>query len=208
MAPHLWVFLAASLALAMFPGPSILFVSARALIAGRAEGASCCLGTGLGGMVHVLAATLGLSALLLASARLFALLKFAGALYLLWMGLGIIRAAGITGTASPPLPVLGLRLAFGKGILVEALNPKTALFFLAFLPQFIAPAEGHIARQFLVLGLIAVVLNTGADLSAAMAAARLRAGFAAAGGALVWGRRGLGAVLVLLGAELAFTTRP
>ncbi|WP_298283568.1 LysE family translocator [Acidocella sp.] len=207
MPAHLGLFLAASLGLALFPGPSILFVSGRALAAGRAEGTLSCLGTGLGGMVHVLAATLGLSALLLASSHLFALLKFAGALYLVWMGLGLISEAG-----SPPSPQaltpLGPGRALRQGVLVEALNPKTALFFLAFLPQFINEPAGHVARQFFALGLVTCLLNTLADLGAVQAAHGVRARLQGGGGLLRWVRRAFGALLVALGAELALTARP
>jgi threonine/homoserine/homoserine lactone efflux protein len=207
MPAHLGLFLAASLGLALFPGPSILFVSTRALAAGRAEGTASCLGTGLGGMAHVLAATLGLSALLLASSHLFTLLKFAGALYLAWLGLTTLRDAPAPPPNSGAIPPLGLRAAFRHGVLVEALNPKTALFFLAFLPQFVAP-HGAIAGQLLVLGLISVALNTGADLLAATLAARFCRALTGGGRGLIWARRALGAVLLALGADLALTAPP
>src|SRR5690606_15641270 len=115
------------------------------------------------------AGAVGLSALLLASAELFTLLKLAGAAYLVLLGIRTIRAAGTpiglarTGAGSPVE-------AFRQGIVVEALNPKTAAFFLAFLPQFVDPSRGDVAVQFVVLGTISVLLNTGADIVAAAAA--------------------------------------
>src|SRR3982750_1103243 len=179
---QLALYVAAAFVLAVTPGPGIFYVAARTLAGGRAEGVASSIGTGLGGMVHVLAGSLGVSAVVLASAELFTLLKLAGAAYLVWIGLRTLRAArrdasAIAAGASAAPPV-GPRRAFREGVLVEALNPKTAAFFLAFVPQFVDPAAGRVAAQFAVLGIVSVLLNTGADVMVAHAAGRVRAGIA------------------------------
>ena len=162
---QLALYLAAALVLAVTPGPGIFYVAARALSGGRAEGVTSSLGTGLGGTVHVLGGSLGVSAIVLASAELFTGLKLLGAAYLVWIGLRTAWAArrdasAALGGDAAVSPVGALR-AFREGVMVEALNPKTAAFFLAFVPQFVDPSAGHVALQFLVLGFMSVALNTG-----------------------------------------------
>jgi threonine/homoserine/homoserine lactone efflux protein len=160
-AHRFFLFLAAALVLAVTPGPGIFYVLARSLAGGRREGVNSALGTFVGGLFHVLAAALGISAILAASAVAFHTVKYAGAAYLVWLGIRMIRTrnAELTTVTAPPS-----QNAFRQGILTEALNPKTALFFLSFIPQFIAPERGHIFLQFVLLGAISVVLNTTADL--------------------------------------------
>ena len=160
-AHRFFLFLAAALVLAVTPGPGIFYVLARSLAGGRREGVNSALGTFVGGLFHVFAAALGISAILAASAVAFHAVKYAGAAYLIWLGIRMIRTCNAelsAVTTSPP------QNAFRQGILTEALNPKTALFFLSFIPQFIAPERGHIFVQFVVLGAISVILNTTADL--------------------------------------------
>jgi threonine/homoserine/homoserine lactone efflux protein len=132
---QLALYFAAALVLAVTPGPGIFYVAARTLAGGRGEGVASSFGTGLGGMVHVLAGSLGVSAIVLASAELFTALKLIGAAYLVWLGLRTFQSARRDaatalngGSAAPPI---GARRAFREGVLVEALNPKTAAFFLA-----------------------------------------------------------------------------
>src|SRR3954471_20065945 len=165
---QLALYLAAAAVLAITPGPGIFYVAARTLAGGRAEGVASSFGTGLGGMVHVLAGSLGVSAIVLASAELFTAVKLIGAAFLFWLGLPPSQSArrdaspGLNGgSAAPPI---GAQQAFREGVLVEALNPKTAAFFLAFIPQFVDPIEGHVALQFVVLGFLSVALNTLADI--------------------------------------------
>src|SRR5687767_3988441 len=153
---QLALYFAAALMLAVTPGPGIFYVAARTLAGGRAEGVASSFGTGLGGMVHVLAGSVGVSAIVLASAELFTALKLIGAAYLVWLGVRTFQSARIDGatalqggSAAPPI---GATRAFREGVLVEALNPKTAAFFLAFVPQFVDPTKGHVALQFAVLG--------------------------------------------------------
>ncbi|WP_019012830.1 LysE family translocator [Elioraea tepidiphila] len=201
------LFLGAALVIAITPGPGIMFVAARTLAGGRAEGLGCTLGTGLGGLVHVAAGAAGVSALVLASAEAFTLLKIAGALYLVWIGIRIWREAGTV----VPLPQAGLaprpRSGFRDGIVVEALNPKTAAFFLAFIPQFVDPA-GAVAAQFVLLGTISVVLNTAVDALVVVWAARVRDGAARRPGLIRRLRQASGGAMVALGLALAAARRP
>ena len=195
------LFLAAATVIALTPGPGIFYVAARTLANGRADGLAASWGTGLGGFVHVGAGAAGVSALLMASAEAFTVLKFAGALYLLWLGISTIRAAS-TPLRADTTHGRG-RSAFREGVLVEALNPKTAIFFLAFIPQFLDPA-GNIAIQFTVLGAISVALNTAVDVVVAHMAARVRTGMERRPGVIRRLRVGSGVVMCGLGASLLF----
>jgi threonine/homoserine/homoserine lactone efflux protein len=155
------VFLASAALLAITPGPGIFYVLARSLSGGRREGLHSSVGTFVGGLSHVFAAALGVSAVLAASAVVFHAVKYAGAAYLVWLGIRMIRSRNIEVSTAPATPSHG---AFRQGILTEILNPKTALFFLSFIPQFITPEHGHVFFQFVALGTLSVTLNTMADL--------------------------------------------
>jgi threonine/homoserine/homoserine lactone efflux protein len=163
-------FLLAAVVLAVTPGPGIAYVVARTAAGGRAEGLASCAGTGLGGMLHVGAAALGLSVLLARSAAAFSVVQTVGAAYLVYLGIRLLlsrAAASPVRTAST-----GARRALLEGVLVEGLNVKTALFFLAFLPQFLI--EGPpVGVQLVVMGTVCVVLNTLVDVVAVLGAARL-----------------------------------
>jgi threonine/homoserine/homoserine lactone efflux protein len=209
---QLALYFAAALLLAVTPGPGIFYVAARTLAGGRAEGVASSFGTGLGGMVHVVAGSLGVSAIVLASAELFTALKLIGAAYLVWVGFRTFQSARRDastvlngGTAAPPV---GPRRAFREGVLVEALNPKTAAFFLAFVPQFVDPAQGDVALQFVVLGFVSVALNTLADIAVAFAAGGIREGAAACPALIRRLREGSGAAMIALGIGLALAKRP
>jgi threonine/homoserine/homoserine lactone efflux protein len=199
------LFLTAALVIAAIPGPGILYVAARTLAGGRPVGLASTLGTALGGLVHVIAGSIGISALLLASAELFTAVKFAGALYLIWLGVQAFRSAS---PAEPTLDTSDVRSAFRDGIMVEALNPKTAAFFLAFLPQFITPTSPQPALQFVVLGLISVALNTLADVIVVMAASTIRNRANARPNLLRRLRQGSGLFMAGLGVALALVRRP
>ena len=209
---QLALYFAAALLLAVTPGPGIFYVAARTLSGGRAEGVASSCGTGLGGMVHVFAGSLGVSAIMLASAELFTALKLIGAVYLVWLGIRTFRSArrgaptGLNGGFAAPS--LGARRAFREGVLVEALNPKTAAFFLAFIPQFVDPTDGHVALQFMLLGSVSVALNTLADIVVALAASSIRKG-AAARPALIRRLQEIsGAAMIALGIGLGLAKRP
>lgn len=209
---QLALYVAAAFLLAITPGPGIFYVAARTLAGGRAEGIASSFGTGLGGMVHVVAGSIGVSAIVLASAELFAALKLVGAAYLVWLGVRTFQAARrdaavalAGGMASPPI---GSRRAFREGVIVEALNPKTAAFFLAFVPQFVDPASGSVALQFVVLGFISVALNTLADIVVAFAASGVREGAVARPALIRRLREASGAAMIALGVGLALAKRP
>lgn len=163
-------FLVAATVLAFTPGPGITYVVARTVSGGRAEGLASCLGTALGGMLHVLAAAFGLSAILATSALAFAVVKYIGAAYLIYLGLRLLLSKRPTGLAEP-VPALGFRRALRDGALVEALNVKTAIFFLAFLPLFVVAGE-PLVPQFLLLGTLCIALNTAVDVLAVFGASR------------------------------------
>lgn len=158
------LFLTAAVLLAVAPGPGMLYVLARSLAGGRREGVLSALGTFVGGMVHVLAAAAGVSVVLARSAVAFATVKYAGAAYLCFLGARMILSAR---RDSGELPIENLpraRNPFWQGIATEVLNPKTALFFLSFIPQFVNREAGHVFWQFVGLGTVSVMLNTSADL--------------------------------------------
>ncbi|HYK51099.1 MAG TPA: LysE family translocator [Terriglobales bacterium] len=159
---HFLVFLTAAVLLAIAPGPGMLYVLARTLAGGRREGLLSSLGTFFGGMVHVFAAAAGISIILAKSALAFAAVKYLGAAYLCFLGIRMIldarRDERISLTALPRA-----KNPFLQGILTEVLNPKTALFFLSFIPQFVNHSGGHVFAQFVLLGTISVTLNTAAD---------------------------------------------
>lgn len=160
------LFLTAALLLAIAPGPGMLYVLARSLAGGKREGVLSALGTFLGGMVHVFAAALGLSIILARSAVAFAAVKYLGASYLCFLGVRMILEAR-RDNADPGAILSAIqqqRNPLWQGVATEVLNPKTALFFLSFIPQFVTHAGGHIFLQFVTLGTISVVLNTTADL--------------------------------------------
>lgn len=161
---RLTLFLMAAVLLAIAPGPGMLYVLARSLAGGRREGVLSALGTFVGGMVHVLAAAAGVSVVLARSAVAFATVKYAGAGYLCFLGVRMILAARRDGDEVPVESLGRTRNPFWQGIATEVLNPKTALFFLSFIPQFVHREMGHVFAQFLMLGAISVTLNTSADL--------------------------------------------
>ena len=155
------LFLTAAIVLAVSPGPGMLYVLARSLRGGRREGLASSLGTAVGGFGHVVAAAFGLSVILATSATAFSVVKYAGAAYLIYLGVRTIVAGQEAGEAAPGMSEAAWS-AFRQGVTTEAFNPKTALFFLSFLPQFIN-REAPAIPQFLLLGTISVTLNTTAD---------------------------------------------
>jgi threonine/homoserine/homoserine lactone efflux protein len=202
------LFLAAALIIAAVPGPGILYVATRTLSGGRMVGIASTSGTALGGIVQLIAGAAGISAIVLASAELFTVLKFLGALYLVWLGYRTFREAGRLPALQSDHIHIGPRRAFHEGILVEALNPKTAAFFLAFIPQFIDPAAVNPALQFVALGLISVALNTSADLVVVALSAATRRQFTGRPMLLRRLRQGSGLLIVGLGISLALVRRP
>ncbi|TYO63081.1 LysE family translocator [Bradyrhizobium hipponense] len=205
-ATNFWLFLAAALVIAAIPGPGIFYVAARTLSEGRTSGFASTAGTALGGLVHVLAGSLGISAIILASAELFAVVKFVGALYLVWLGVRTFRSAGRV--LSLESEAVGDKRAFRDGVLVEALNPKTAAFFLAFIPQFLDPAASSPTLQFIALGAISVALNTLADGVVVLMASATRRQLIARPHLMRSLTQGSGVFIAGLGLSLAMARRP
>jgi threonine/homoserine/homoserine lactone efflux protein len=165
----LLVFVVAALALLLVPGPAVLYVVARSIHQGRRAGLASVLGIHVGTLVHIAAATAGLSALIVSSAVAFTAVKIAGAVYL--VGLGLWTLVSRRPEAEVALGgEKNLRRAFAQGIVVNVLNPKTALFFLAFLPQFVDENASHPAVQIAILGLLFAVLGLVTDSLWALAA--------------------------------------
>ena len=163
------LFAAAALALIVVPGPAVLYIVAQSIDRGRRAGLVSALGVATGGLVHVSAAAIGLSALLVSSATAFTVVKVAGAAYLIGVGLlTLLRRPDDPDVAA--LRERKLRRIYAQGVLVNVLNPKTALFFLAFLPQFVDRDAGSVGTQIVVLGLLFVLLAVASDSLWALAA--------------------------------------
>ncbi len=165
----LGLFVAASVVLLITPGPAVLYIVARSVAQGRSAGLVSVAGIHLATMVHVAAAALGLSALLMSSALAFAIVKYLGAAYLVWIGVRTLLAGDSTADA-PAAPPERLGRVFRDGFVVNLFNPKTALFFLAFLPQFVDPARGALHWQIMLLGAIFIALGVISDGTFAFAA--------------------------------------
>ncbi len=200
-------FAATALVLLVIPGPAVLYITARSARQGRRAGLVSVLGVHTGTFVHILAAVAGLSAVLVASAVAFSTLKLAGAFYLVYLGLRTLfgRRSVADTTDAPPR---ALRRLYLDGVIVNVLNPKTALFFLAFLPQFVQPGEGPVWAQTLVLGLLFMALGIISDSAYAIAGAQAGRWYSRHGGRHRGGRYVEGGILVGLGlAALAIPHR-
>jgi threonine/homoserine/homoserine lactone efflux protein len=202
--PTLALFAVAAGALIVTPGPAVLFIVARTLHQGRRAGVVSALGVATGGLVHVAGAVLGFSALLASSAAAFQVVKWGGAAYLVWLGVKTLRAkdAPADGPAPAPAP---LPRIYAQGVLVNVLNPKVALFFLAFLPQFVDPGRGSVATQMVVLGGLFLALGVLSDSAYALLAGTVARRFGRSGSARRNTRLVTGGVYVALGAGAAFT---
>ena len=201
---HLTVFFFASTVLLLTPGPAVLYIIARSVDQGRRAGLVSMCAIEVGNFVHVIAATLGLSALLLSSALAFTIVKYLGAAYLVYLGLRKIfsRVDALTPAGAQPQ---SLRRIFSQGVLVAALNPKTALFFVAFLPQFVDPSKGSIARQMLLLGCMFIIMAVISDSMYALLAGTVGRWLRASRSALRTQRYVIGSVYIGLGVMAALT---
>jgi threonine/homoserine/homoserine lactone efflux protein len=200
---HLIPFAIATFLFAIFPGPALLYTAAQTLARGRTAGFMAALGIHIGGYAHVLAAALGLSAVFVHVPQLYFALKIAGALYLIWLGIGLIRTR-LDLDALPQVRAQSARRALLQSVVVEVLNPKVALFFIAFLPQFVDPAATFpLWLQFLALGVIVNVAFTAADLVTVLLTSSVLTGLRRSGVAQRVARIVGGSVLIGLGARLA-----
>lgn len=225
---HLLLFIAAGLLLNLTPGPDVMFIVASAVRGGLRAGVAAALGIGAGCLVHVAAAALGVSALLLASGTALAALKWLGALYLVWVGGQMLRSAlwpyasekiaagaalapaeaGFDAESPAPVQRLDATAVLRRGFLTNALNPKVALFFLAFVPQFIAPGAAQPGAVFLALGLVFTVNGVLVCLAWALLAAWVAGRAGALRRAMRWLDGAAGALFVVFGVKLALTELP
>lgn len=194
------VFITAAFTLAVIPGPGMFYVLTRTLRGGRREGVLSTAGTGIAGLVHTFAAALGVSAILATSAAAFAVVKWLGAAYLVYLGMKTL----LGGARSAPHEIEASASggALRQGVVAEVLNPKTALFFLAFIPQFVNP-DANVFWQFVLMGCITTLLTSGADLIVAFAAGPLSTVLRRNRGLYYAQRYGTGSALVGLGVYVA-----
>lgn len=205
-AHSLLLFVGAGLLLNVTPGPDLLYILGRSVSQGRAAGVLSAAGIGAGCIVHVAGAALGLSTLLLALPHAYDAVRWAGAAYLVLLGVRALRSRGTTLEAQP-LPPVSARRAFWQGVLTNVLNPKVALFFLAFLPQFADPSRGPLAPQLLLLGAIFTVNGTLVCVAFALFAAEVGAWLRRRYAVSRWLDRATGVLFVALGLRLALGSR-
>lgn len=203
----LWLaFVAASTALLLIPGPTVLLVLGHAIAQGRRTALASAAGVALGDLLAMTASLAGLGALVLTSATVFALLKWVGAIYLIWMGWRMIRAAGAASANLPKAAIIPASAVFRQSAIVTALNPKSIAFFIAFVPQFVRP-EAPLLPQFAILIATFVGLATVNALAYALLGDRLRAGLKRPSLLRALTRTG-GAAMMALGVATALTRRP
>jgi threonine/homoserine/homoserine lactone efflux protein len=201
---ELWLFILSGLLLNVTPGPDTAYIIGRSIQLGWRGGAVAALGISCGCLVHVFGAAIGLSALLMASSAAFAVVKMVGAAYLLFFGVQMLLSQpGLVAEAAAEIGGTSLLRVFWQGVLTCALNPKVALFFLAFLPQFVAADSSHKALAFLTLGLIFITNGTLWCFTVAAFAARAAGRIRQSAGAMAWINRLLGGMFVYLGVRIA-----
>ena len=205
-AESLIAFVFVSLMLAVVPGPAVLYIATRSATQGRSAGFASVAGITTGGMVHVIAATAGLTVLLAKSAVAMQYIRFAGALYLVYLGIQRLRDAAAS-ESDEPKPLMAresLRKIYRDGVIVNILNPKTSLFYLSFLPQFVDPSRGSAPLQVFILGCtflaIALISDSAYALAASAVASKTRSVFTRKAGAYA-----SAAIYIGLGAAAAFT---
>jgi threonine/homoserine/homoserine lactone efflux protein len=201
----LWLFILSGILLNITPGPDTAYIVGRSVQMGWRGGGAAALGISAGCLVHVFAAAVGLSALLAASSYAFTAVKWIGAAYLLYTGVQMLRSRASTAATNDAAekPLLSLRQVFWQGVFTNALNPKVALFFLAFLPQFVDVGAPSKALAFIVLGLIFISTGTIWGLGTAVVAAKAASRVRQSGQAIVWMNRALGGVFIYLGIRVA-----
>jgi threonine/homoserine/homoserine lactone efflux protein len=204
-AQNLVLFTGAALVLLLVPGPAVLYIVGRSVAQGRGAGLVSVFGIHAATFIHVLAAALGLSVLLLSSALAFSIVKFAGAAYLIWLGLRKIFGPAEAAGANGELPRYSHARLFRDGFVVNLLNPKTALFFFAFLPQFVDVGRGHVAMQITLLGFVFVLLGFCTDSAYALLAGSAGDWLKRSRGYLKFERYGSGLLFIGLGLVAAFS---
>lgn len=203
-AANLGLFFGAALVLLLIPGPAVLYIVGRSVEQGRGAGVVSILGIHAATLVHVAAAVLGLSAILASSALAFSAVKYAGAAYLIWLGFKKLFGRIENRDMNAARPKHDRARLFREGFIVNLLNPKTAMFFLAFLPQFVDASRGHVAMQMAFLGMLFTSLGLVTDGCYALAAGTAGNWLKRNGGYLKWERYGTGMLLIGLGVAAAF----
>ncbi|MCW3148511.1 LysE family translocator [Stutzerimonas stutzeri] len=202
------LFFSAALVLNLSPGPDLLYVLSRTLSGGRRIGVVSMCGVCSGALIHVAAAALGISTILATSAQAFAVVKYVGAAYLIYLGIQGLRSAGggirVQLEARPPVSAWR---AYRQGVLVDVLNPKAAIFFMAFLPQFVRPEHGAVALQLFVLGVLVVLVAVIVEFALVLLAARASKALRSHQAIGQWLDRMLGSLLVGLGVRLGLSER-
>lgn len=204
---HWLTFLSAAVLLNISPGPDIAFILGQALRHGRQKGFVAMLGAWTGASLHVAMAAAGLSAILAASALAFSIVKWLGAAYLVWLGMRMLRSRGDAFISKSEAGGTGGYSIYAQGVLVSALNPKVAVFFLAFLPQFVIAGAGPASAQLLLHGSLIIVVAAFIEPPLVMIGSRLGAFLQNNRRVGLWMDRGLGALFVSLGARLALSGR-
>lgn len=203
-----WVtFLAAAVLLNLSPGPDIAFILGQTLRNGRRHGVAAMMGIWSGAALHVVMAAVGLSAILATSALAFSIVKWVGAAYLIWLGIKMILSRGNSFISNEGGSHQRLHSIYWQGVLVSALNPKVAVFFLAFLPQFVVEGAGPASAQLLLHGTLIIVVAACIEPPLVLLGAKLGAFLRQNQRVGLWMDRGLGALFVALGARLAASTR-
>ena len=200
---HWLTFFTAALLLNLSPGPDMIFIISQTTKKGLKSGFSAVFGVWAGTLVHVLFAALGLSAILMTSAVAFSIVKWAGAIYLIWIGIQSIRSDGSGFSANEDKTAGKHRKSFQQGILVSLLNPKVAIFFLAFLPQFIEPHAGAVSLQLLLHGVLIILVAGFIEIPMIFVSSKLISYLNHNKKVALWMDRSLGGLLVLLGVKLA-----
>ncbi len=202
------IFFAAAVMLSITPGPDLVFILSRAIAHGRKIGVAAAMGVSTGAFVHALAAALGLSAILATSATAFMVVKYVGAAYLIYLGIKALMAKeGALSFNSADKRHGSFWSAFRQGMLIDVLNPKVAIFFMAFIPQFIAPGTDAVFSQTIILGLLVVLVGFSLEVLFILMATPLRDYLKSHPKVALWLDRGLGSLMVGLGARLATATR-
>ena len=204
---HWTSFLIAATILNLAPGPDIAFILGHTARGGRASGLAAMFGIWSGALCHVAFAAAGLSAIVATSALAFAAIKWVGVVYLLWLGVQYLRSKGGSFASDTKVPTMGLGPIFRQGILIDLLNPKVAIFFLAFLPQFVAPGAGPVWLQLLVHGLLIIAISAVIEPPIVLLGDWLTRKLRTSNRLALWLDRTVGAMLLGLGIKLATTQR-
>lgn len=200
------LFMISALLLIATPGADMLYIASRSSAQGFRAGAMAVLGTGAGCLLHISCAMAGLSVILATSAFAFTFVKYLGAAYLIYMGISMLRDRNQKQSASQSLlPAQSLGRVFAQGMLVNVLNPKVALFFLAFVPQFIDTASTHKVAAFFILGMLFNSVGTLCNLGVAWSSASLSHRFKVGGKLGLWMKKSMGGLFIVLGLKLVFS---